>query len=69
MEYQLLTEETAELLGEEVTTALTHGWELYGSPFYADGQYRFCQALTRSDSRELTLEYVTKATEKVKEDE
>jgi hypothetical protein len=45
MEYRVISTDKSDNFAEVVTKYLQQGWELYGDPFYASGN--FCQALIR----------------------
>ena len=44
-EYRIMTTNDATTLGAIVTKYLEQGWEIHGSPFYANGMY--CQSMTK----------------------
>jgi hypothetical protein len=44
-EFRILSTSAAENLNDVVTKYLQQGWELYGDPFFGNGNY--CQAITK----------------------
>ena len=45
IEYRIISTDKSDNFAEVVTKYLQQGWELWGDPFFANGNY--CQAMTK----------------------